>query len=129
MAKLLRKKKVFPDLILSSTAVRAYEYAKILAKELSYQKSNIIATKDLYMADEDDLLSTIQAIKDKIEIVFLVGHNPDITNFANSLSDDHIDNIPTSGIFSVEFDVDKWENVKPGKGRFVSFEFPKKYFK
>lgn len=127
MAEILKKKNVKPDLILSSTATRALEFARIIADKLDYKKKNITSCKDLYLAGENEMLKIIQNINDANETVFMVGHNPDITNLANSLCDYKLDNIPTSGIFCVEFDLDSWKNVNYSKGIFASFDFPKKY--
>lgn len=128
MAKILKKKNIKPDLILSSTAVRAFEFAKILADEFDYKKKNIEATNNLYMADEKDMLEIVRNVDDKNETVFLIGHNPDLTYFANSLCNYNLDNIPTSGIFGVEFDVESWKDIDFGKGKFLLFEYPKKYY-
>ncbi len=129
MAKVLNKKGVAPDIIYSSTAVRALEFAKIIAEELGYKKKNIAASKDIYMAGENEMLNIIKQTDDKDETVFLVGHNPDITQFANSLcNNNNIDNIPTSGIFCIEFEADSWQEIDYGKGKFKSFDYPKKYY-
>lgn len=128
MAKLLKRNEIYPDLIISSTAARANEFAKIIAEELGYKKKDILSTKNLYMADEREMLQILREVKDRSKIVFMIGHNPDLTNFANTLSKHNIDNIPTSGIFAIEFDIDSWIDVNPGKGKFVSFDYPKKYF-
>lgn len=127
MAKVLKKKGIKPDLILSSTAVRALEFAEIIADKLDYKKKNIFATKDLYLAGEREMLEIVKNVKDSSKRIFLVGHNPGITDFANSLSNYSIDNIPTSGIFQIEFDVESWKDIDYGKGKFVSFDYPKKY--
>lgn len=128
MAKILRKQGVKPDLIISSTAVRAYEFAKILSDELDYKKKKIIATKDLYMADESEMLEIVKQIDDLNVVVFLIGHNPGLTYFANALCNYDLDNIPTSGIFCVEFNTDKWSEIDFGNGVFKSFDYPKKYY-
>lgn len=128
MAKILKKLGVKPDLILSSTAVRAYEFAKILADELGYKKKNIEATRDIYMANEDELLGIIKNTSDSNEIIFLIGHNPDLTYLANRLCNYDLDNIPTSGIFGIQFNTDKWKEVDYGKGTFKSFDYPKKHY-
>jgi phosphohistidine phosphatase len=128
MAKVLKKEKIKPDLILSSSAVRAFEFAKVIADELGYKKNKIEVREELYMASENDLLKTVKSISDSCEIVFLVGHNPEITNFANSLSDYKTENIPTSGIFIIGFEIEKWSEVDFGKGKFIAFEYPKKYY-
>jgi len=127
MAKVLKKKNIRPDLILSSTAKRAIDLAYIIAEELNYKKKKILASKSLYLADIDEMLSAVRDADDEAEIVFMLGHNPGITEFANSLCNYDIDNIPTSGIFCVEFEVRKWKEIELGKGIFKSFDYPKKY--
>ena len=129
MAKIMKKKGIKPDLIYSSTAVRDLEFSKVIADILDIKKKKIQATKDLYMADEKEMLGVLRSVDDNVGIVFMVGHNPYITEFANSLCNYNLDNIPTSGIFCVEFDVKKWKDIEIGKGKFVSFDFPKKYYK
>ncbi|MEO6695849.1 MAG: histidine phosphatase family protein [Ignavibacteria bacterium] len=125
MALNLRKKNIFPDIILSSTAVRALEYAKILAKELNYKKKDIETSGELYLADESDMLKAVRNICNNNETAFLVGHNPGITDLANSLCNYNTDNIPTSGVFGVRFDLDSWKDADYGKGEFLMFEYPK----
>ena len=50
-----------------------------------------------------------------------------MTNLANRLNDIEIDNIPTCGIFAIEFDTKSWRKVSEKTGSFISFEYPKKY--
>lgn len=126
MAKVLKKSGAGPDLIISSTAVRALEFARIIADEFGYKKKHIDLTRDLYMADEDQMLGVVRSLPDELDTVFMIGHNPDITYFANSLSNSSIDNIPTSGVVKIEFDTGKWSDTGFGKGRLVSFDYPKK---
>lgn len=128
MAKILKQQNIFPDIILSSTAVRAIVYAKILAEKLDYKKNNIDANTKLYLADEEEILKIVKNIKDKNKIAFLVGHNPGITYFANSLCNYAIENISTSGVFGCEIDVNSWNDVEYGKGKFLMFEYPRKYY-
>ena len=127
MAKFLKESGIRPDIIISSTAVRALDFAKEIAEETGYKKKNIIATKDMYMADEDEMLRILRKVDDSHNIVFMVGHNPGITYFANSLSNYNISNIPTSGIFRVDFETEKWSDTDFGKGKFMSFDYPKKF--
>mgnify|MGYP001172810759 CR=1 FL=1 len=128
MADILKKNKIFPDLILSSDAVRAAEFAKIIADVLPYKKKNIQFTNDLYLANENEMLKIVREIDDEIETAFLVSHNPGITYFANLLCNHNTDNIPTSGIFGINFDVKSWKEIKFGIGKFLLFEYPKKYY-
>ena len=129
MANVLKKKGIKPDLIYSSTAERALEFAKVIAEILDFKKKKIAATKDLYMADVKEMLGILRSVEDSAKTVFMVSHNPYITEFANSLCNYNLDNIPTSGVFCIEFDVKKWKDIDLGKGKFVSFDYPKKYYK
>ena len=45
----------------------------------------------------------------------LFGHNYAITAFVNTYGDKYIDNVPTSGLVAIEFDMDHWNELKPGK--------------
>lgn len=128
MAKVLYKKEIFPDLILSSTAVRAYELAKILAKVFDYKSKHIITERELYLASPDEMLKVVRHIDDNHNTVFLVSHNPGITLFANELCECNIDNIPTTGIVSIKFDTDSWKQVGYGKGQFVFFDYPRNHY-
>ena len=57
-----------------------------------------------------------------------IGHNPGLNNFANMLLESNfVNNIPTAGIYSIKFKMDKWEKIKPGKGESLFFDYPKRY--
>jgi len=128
MSDVLKGKNIYPDLILSSSAVRAIKLAKIIAKKLNYEKSKIVSSRDLYMASVKDLINEFQTIDSKYNTVFFIGHNPDITSLANHLTDKDIDNIPTSGIFSVKFDINVWNELDKNKGKFNFFIYPKMFY-
>lgn len=117
----LLEKKVNPDLIISSDAVRAKETAGILAKGLSYPKNNLQLSGALYQCDTDTLIRQFYDISDDVNSLMIVGHNPTMTTFANMFLDKKIDWLPTSGVVCIEFETDKWEHVMdvPKKTKFV----------
>src|SRR6478609_7935961 len=100
IGKRLKEKQILPDVILSSPANRAISTCRAIALTLQYSEEKIISVKELYHADEDDILAVIKTVDDKFDTLMLFGHNPGLTDFANSLSDKDnlIRNIPTSGI-------------------------------
>ena len=57
----------------------------------------------------------------------LVGHNPGMTMFAESLVDITTDNMPTCSIFCVEFALKSWKKVYESSGTCVFFDYPKKH--
>lgn len=128
MGKLLHKKNILPDLIISSHAERAMQTASIIAKELGYPEERIAIEKKLYEAVNKDILDVLQRTDENVEVLFLFGHNPGLTTLHNFICKHFIDNIPTCGITEYEFG-DKWENLSGNTCRLISFEYPKKYFK
>lgn len=126
MGKRLRKKEILPDLLLSSTAVRAFSTAKKVANEVGYPKSKIIETRELYHAEIEDLMDIVRMQNDSVKSLMIVGHNPGLTDFANYVADAGINNIPTAGIVAVRFPIELWYQVKPQSGIVLFFDYPKR---
>jgi phosphohistidine phosphatase len=130
MGKRLKEKDLTPDLMVSSPATRTLETCRVIAKILNYPNDKIKIEKRLYHASEEQLLKVVQELKDRPkddeEIVLLFGHNPGLTNFANKLLDENIDNIPTCGIIAAKLHISQWRDITFGCGKMESFDFPKK---
>jgi phosphohistidine phosphatase len=129
MAKRLKEKLVTPDIVLTSPALRALDTCLEFVKILGFDKVKIKTEKSLYHASEDQLLSVVKSIKDRDrdddEIALLFGHNPGITEFANSLLNIHIDNIPTCGIVAATLNIESWKDANWGCGTLKFYDFPK----
>ena len=125
MAKLLKNKKVMPDVILSSPALRAKRIAKVVAKELNFSKG-IVYKQEIYDADTSMLHTMLKKLDNKDSILFLFGHNPEL-NMLASMYVNFNKNIPTSGIIEIEFDCDRWTDIDTKNAKLISFEYPKKY--
>jgi phosphohistidine phosphatase len=125
MAKRLLKKKIPIDAILSSPAKRAKSTAEYFAKEYDIPKKKIILIPELYMASNDAFVKTIRNAPEKADAIALFSHNDGITQFANSLSEARVDNMPTCSVFAVKADINKWDEFQPGKAEFYFFDYPK----
>ena len=123
----LKKNDVLPDKIISSTAVRAYETARLLAKGLGFPEEKIEKTRQLYGSDPDDVFNLLFALPDSVEKVMVVGHNPGFTDLVNLFLKDtrQIDNLPTSGVAAVTFDTDRWEKLPLARHKFQFLTTPK----
>lgn len=108
-------------IIWSSTAARASETALIFAQNLSYPLESIIFKDDLYTFDERQLEKVIKSCDNSLESVILFGHNEAITNFVNKFGDVFIENVPTSGFVSLQFETDSWNNIDKGKTKKTIF--------
>lgn len=99
----------------SSPAARASETALIFAQNLSYPIESIIYRDDLYTFDGKQLEKVIKSCDNNFESVILFGHNEAITNFVNKFGDVFIENVPTSGFVSLQFDSESWVGINKGK--------------
>jgi phosphohistidine phosphatase len=129
MASFLRKKNIFPDLIISSPAVRALSTAEIFADEFQYKRDNIISDEKIYEATMRELMTTIREIKDEYNTVMLFGHNPGISNIVNLIGNKFLPAIPTCAVAGVELKVNSWSEVERSCGKIILFEYPKKSLK
>jgi len=126
MARRLVAHGVRPSLILTSSAKRARETAKLVAREIGYPIEFLQTEKSLYLADPDTILEVIEVQDDTFSDIVVCIHNPGITDLANRLSDQSIDNVPTCGMVIVEVDTDSWSEIASSRHKFIIFDYPKK---
>ena len=125
IAAYLKQRGIRPDLMLSSSAVRALETAKIIAKEIGYPVDNIKIEKRLYYASASDILDELYALPDEVETAMVFGHNPTLTYFVNQFINSGIDNLPTSGVVGIRFKAGSWEKISNAKYKADLIVFPK----
>jgi phosphohistidine phosphatase len=114
-----------PDLMVSSSARRARKTARIIAREIGYDKNAIEYRDEMYGADLDRLLKTIWDTGPLINALALVGHNFEITDCAEWLTGETIVNIPTCGIVAIAFKKVHWQEIGRQEGRLLFFDYPK----
>lgn len=123
----LKEQGICPDLIITSPANRALTTAKVIAAEIDYTKKNPVIDKRVYMAGPEDILEILRQVDNAYKDVFIVGHNPTLTDLANDLTDECIDNIPTCGIARIRLDIESWRELASRKGELILFDYPKKH--
>lgn len=124
MARRMKEKGIHPDLIISSTALRARKTAHMFAETLGYPAEKIVLKPDLYETDIDTVFDVVRQIDPDASQVLLFGHNPTFTYFVNDLASARIDNIPTCGIAAIAVN-GSWKEVKEQSGSLVWFDYPK----
>ena len=107
----------------SSYATRALETAKIFAGKLEVPQDGFLVKEELYNFDKNKLQKCIGSCEDRVEQLMVFSHNPAITELVNSLGNQHFDNIPTTGVVVIDFEVDSWKNLS--KGETLLYLFPK----
>ncbi len=128
MAQIIKDSGVSPDMLISSTALRALSTAKAFAEVFGFRGKDIQREDSLYMGWQKDFIKCIEKIDDINDCVFIFSHNPGITDFANSLCHTNILNIPTCGIFHSEIETDSWKKAGISKARFISLDYPKNHY-
>jgi phosphohistidine phosphatase len=126
MARRLRSRRIKPDRMLTSPAVRAITTATIMARELKVPASLLQPAEQLYLATPADLLAVLRELGGNSKHLMVFGHNPGITEFANKLSaGETIDNMPTCAVFTALFDIKDWRALDWGQGADAQFDYPK----
>lgn len=115
-----------PDLMLSSSALRAQMTADQLAEKMEYQ-GRIHYMEELYMTRPETLLNIMTLQDNEYDKIFLIGHNPELTEFANLLIEEHFSKLPTLGILAINLDIDSWEDIGEDIGEIDFFIHPKQF--
>ncbi len=126
----------FPDRVLVSPAVRAYQTWEIAREAMKHQAPppHVELLPELYGADPSELLQSIrmESSTDPRRLM-LVGHNPGMHELALALTGSGdaarrkalADNLPTSGLAVFDFAIDDWDDVAFRRGKLVLFVSPK----
>jgi len=127
MARFIVEAGVRPSQIISSPAVRAWTTAKIFARELGYPIEFLQREDGLYLASLDNLLDVVATQDAGFNNLMLFAHNPGMTDFANYLVPGLTNNLPTSGVLSVNLDSDDWMLYDRPQTELVLYDYPKKH--
>lgn len=117
------KEGVAVDAIFSSPANRALHTCMIFLRTLDFPFKQFELSNHLYDFSGESVLNFVKNLDNAFKCVLIFGHNFAFTNMANSLGDQNIDNVPTTGLVRLRFDTDSWASVKRGKT--VQRIFPK----
>jgi phosphohistidine phosphatase len=126
MARRLRERKLKPDLVITSPALRALTTAQIFARELHLAPSKMQQDERLYLASPKVILEVIRELGGAAQHLMIVGHNPGLTEFADRISADReIDNMPTCAIYTLEFEIENWSELEWDSGVNAELDYPK----
>jgi len=124
IAKVIKKKDLIPDVILSSSATRARETVEILTEELKY-KNDVTYSDDLYMAEPENIISALRSLDNDVRSAMVVGHNPGLEAYLQII-DGEIEALPTAGLGNMVLVIDDWKDLSlDTMGDLVDFWTPK----
>ena len=129
MARKFLERKLVPDLILTSAAMRTRETADAFARILGVPARLLQAEDSLYLADGDHILATIRAVGPRVGHLMVIGHNPGISAAAISLAPETVSgDLPTCGTLTMEVSCAKWSLIDRRGVRGAERVGPKKLF-
>ncbi|MCB9134994.1 MAG: histidine phosphatase family protein [Anaerolineales bacterium] len=124
MGELLREHGQTPDLILSSTALRARQTAELVAEACEYL-GEILTVREMYLAEPEEYLEAIQLYAREEAKVMIVGHNPGIEDLAARLTDQAI-SMTTANVVHIRLPIDNWGTLRKNtRGKLLNFWRPK----
>lgn len=112
MGRFLTDSGAIPDLILSSTAVRAMSTVE-LAAEAGEWGCDIIAVPDLYATTPERVLDAIGQIGDGIDRLLIAGHEPTWSTLVTWLIGGGRVRMPTAAVACLELARGSWTDLAP----------------
>ncbi|APZ42376.1 SixA phosphatase family protein [Acidihalobacter ferrooxydans] len=114
-----------PDRLLSSPAVRARATVEAVAQALGFPLDAVAWEPRIYAATRERLLTVLREQPDTANHLLLVGHNPGLTELANALTGDTLDNLPTASAYILDLPIEHWRDIAYGQGTRIAFIRPK----
>ncbi|MDF3607904.1 histidine phosphatase family protein [Paracoccus sp. DMF-8] len=113
-----------PEEVLCSTAQRTRETWEWVSSAILEVRPNIRFEAGLYHASPEKMLQILQTAA--APTVLMIGHNPGIAEFAAMLParvpvDPDFRRYPTAATLVIDFQTDKWADVRPGQGSVLDF--------
>jgi phosphohistidine phosphatase len=109
MGRLLKKERLVPDIIISSTAMRARATAEAVAKASGY-KGDITFNRSLYAAGPQAYIDALHDLSDEHVRVLTIGHNPGLEELVEMLTRE-IHLMPTCSLAHVKLRLGKWSDI------------------
>lgn len=113
-------------MVISSCSLRTQETADQLADKLKFEGPRYYL-KELYLTSPERLKEMLMMQEKQFESILVVGHNPQVTELVNMLTEEHISKIPTVGVVAIKFDIEEWSELEEAQGEIDFFIYPKQF--
>ena len=124
MGKFLYEKNQTPELVISSTAVRAKTTVE-LAMDSANWTSKLVLERGIYGGSPDFLLELIHNQNDIYSSICLVGHEPNFSMFISRATNDNYVHFTTANMAKINFDTQEWSRIFFGDGTLEWHQKPK----
>lgn len=120
----LYQTKNYPDIIITSTALRAQHTATGLLDALKLMPDVLHEDDELYNASVRTFFQRIADLDDAWHHVLMVAHNPAITYLAEYLTKAAIGDMPPAAVAIIQLNIHQWKDLKEGCGELLHYITP-----
>lgn len=128
LAKKLLKGGFTPDFLVTSSAKRAVETARIFAKVFQHSAKKIVLNETLYTGSDlpvhQEFFEIVHGFDDRHQSVMIFGHEPKMSEFASFLRSDFSELMPTSAVACFDIRNNSWAKVTKGRGILKFVDYP-----
>lgn len=114
-----------PEKIIASTSVRTTATIQLLCEHINYNFKNVEFNSTLYHPSRENFMRILEDLPDELESVALVSHNYGISEFADYLTENFMEAMPTCAVVCIELDIDSWKEIVRGLGTTKWYIYPK----
>ena len=120
MGKYLKDSGIIADAINCSPATRTFVTANLIAEQLKFDTESVIKSNGLYGSGPRGYLALLNGINENLNTVIIVGHNPDISFFADYLTkDDCGGEMEKATVIYLKFEELRWSEISQKSGSLV----------
>jgi phosphohistidine phosphatase len=118
MGRLLADAGLVPQLLLSSTALRALLTARAVAEACGYA-GPLHSLRELYLGGPESYVAALGKLGGDAERALVLGHNPDLEALVHGLSGRRIE-LPTAALALIHLPIERWTGLAlDGRGTLV----------
>jgi phosphohistidine phosphatase len=110
MGEFLHNEHLVPELIISSTAKRAFSTARTLANAVGY-KGEITLNQSLYAAGPLAYIDVLRELSNEYARVLMVGHNPGVEQLVKMLTGEE-QTMSTCSLAHVQLHINSWTEIE-----------------
>jgi len=105
--------------IYTSPAKRALSTCEIFISVLGLSENALNIKEELYDFGGESVVDFIKNLSDEFDDVMIFGHNHAFTSIVNNFGNKFIDNLPTSGLVKINFEIDNWKALNKGNTELI----------